>query len=658
MATSTVAELEGLLGGLDLKTPIPPFPSSDVLKSPLDICRSYLADILCSLVDCDPVVAYNSIQWPNNIFNGDLTVILPKLSPGANASELAFDLMKKFSEYECPLFLLPFPEGVHLRIMLMPHTLPRLLLPYINDRKGGYGSDVSLGLKDPSSPESGRKKVVVEFSSPNIAKDFEGKHLRSTILGAFVSNIYETMGWDVTKINYLGDWGKPIGLLGVGWEKFGSEEAFQADPVGHLLDVYHKVNELFIPELVASRKLRDEGGDPAEIEGQGLFAERNAFFKKMEDGDEEALALFKRVRDVNIDNFTKLYARLNISFDEYSGESQVSPDVMAEVEQMLKEKGVLEESGGAWIIDMKKHGGRAGVAIIRDRAGGSTYLLRDLAAVLERSRKFEFDKMIFVVAADHNVHFSRLFKILELLEMSDLAGKLQHVHFNEVSQMSEKLGPGHQPHEILDQCETAMLGVLEADEEKAALLGDPQEAATVVGMTALLAQELAARRANDHIFDISGMTSFKLSTGPELQYWYAKLCSILKTHPGQPDLSDEEFASLAEEEPANLLRVLAQYPDVTHAAFKSMEPSTIMTYLVSVIDQLSLCFEAEEVARVVEQQTIGEIEDVSGQDTSVSPGQAMLYEATRRVLENGMKLLGLTPATKVEPDRVDTPVAE
>src|ERR1700712_4576800 len=118
------------------------------------------------------------------------------------------------------------------------------------------------------------------------------------------------MGWDVVKINYLGDWGKPIGLLGVGWEKYGSEELFQADPVGHLFDIYHKIYEEFLPEQVASKKARDEGKDPAEIESKGLFAERNAFFKRMEEGEERALALSKRVRDVSIENYTKLYARL------------------------------------------------------------------------------------------------------------------------------------------------------------------------------------------------------------------------------------------------------------------------------------------------------------------------------------------------------------
>ncbi|OCK76086.1 Nucleotidylyl transferase [Lepidopterella palustris CBS 459.81] len=514
--------------------------------------------------------------------------------------------------------------------MFKPQTLPRLFLPYINDRKDSYGRDVSLALHDGSSPDLSRKRLVVEFSSPNIASEFQAKHLRSTILGAFIGNLYETMGWDVTRINYLGDWGKPIGLLGAGWERFGSEEQFQTDPVGHLFDVYHKMNDLFMPEQVASKKARDEGRDPAEIEAQGLFAERNAFFKRMEDGDENAVALWKRVRDVSIANYTQLYARLNVSFDEYSGESQVSREIMTEVEEILKSKGLCEESGRSWIIDLRKHTGRAGVGIIRDRTGGSTYLLRDLAAVLDRARKYSFDKMIYVVASDHSTHFSRLFKILELMDISDLASKLQHVSFSEVSQMSDKLGHGHNMlGEILDQCQSAMQDSLKATPEKAALLGDTEGAEASIGIAALLAQELSARRVNDHAFDIGHMTSFEPGTGPDLQYWYARLCDILRTNPGHTDLSDEDFASLEKEDKVNLLRLLIQYPDITHSAYKSLEPATIMAYLVNVTGQLRHCLE-------------------NSQDgTSPAPAEAMLYEATRIVLGSGMKLLGVKPVAKI-----------
>ena len=371
----------------------------------------------------------------------------------------------------------------------MPNTLPRLLLPYINDRKDSYGKDPSIGLRDHFSPDLGRKKLVIEFSSPNIVSELESKHLRSTILGACIANLYKNMGWDVVKINYLGDWGMQMGLLGVGWEKFGSEEQFRADPIHHMLSVYRKIDELFQPEVAARKIVLDYGQDTVAIETQGVFAERNAFCKRIEDGDKEALALCKRFRDVSIEYYTKLYARLNVSFDEYSGESQVSLETMDEVEEMLKSKGISEEIGGSWIVDLRKHGVKPGKVIIRNRNKNRSYQLRDLAAVLDRSRKYSFDKMIYVVADDHNQHFQHLVKILELLNMSDLAYKLQHVRFNKGS----RVGHGHMPGDIFNQCQNSMHESLKANPDKAALLGDSEDPVAALGISALLAQELLVK---------------------------------------------------------------------------------------------------------------------------------------------------------------------
>jgi arginyl-tRNA synthetase len=522
--------------------------------------------------------------------------------------------------------------------MFKTQTLSRLLFPYIHDRADFYGRDESLGLRDPASPESGRKKIVVEFSSPNIASEFEGRHLRSTILGAYLSNIHESNGWEVVRINYLGDWGKPIGLLGVGWEKFGSEEEFEKDPAAHLLDINHKISELFAPELAASKQARDKGEDTAEIEAHGLYADRNAFFKKMEENDEKAKLLWKRVRDTSIANYEKLYARLNVSFDEYSGESQVSPATMAEVEEILKEKGLShkEESGEAWIIDLKKHGSKAGTAIIRDRAGSSTYLLRDLAAALERDRKYGFDKMIYVVAADqHTVHFSRLFKILELMDRKDLAEKLQHVSFSEGMLIGETVRHGHLVDEILGPYQTAVQESLKENVEKADVLGDSDEVVDKLAVSSLLVQELSARKASHHVSDMMHSTSFEPGTGPDLQYWYTKVSSILTSHSSPSTLTDEDFASLEGENESNLLRLLVQYPDVTHAAYKKLESATVVSYLANVTAQLGLCFEGEES---------GNENGESSKSGEKGKAKAVLFESARVVLENGMRLLGITPA--------------
>jgi len=522
--------------------------------------------------------------------------------------------------------------------------VPRLLLPYTSIRKSSYGS-----ATHPADTDDAPKKLIVELSSPNITSEFQGKHLRSTIVGACIGRLYEAMGWDVTRINYLGDWGKPIALLYVGWSKYGSEEAYEADPVGHLLEVYHKIEEDFKPEQAASKAARDEvakegedkGEAQAEIESKGIFAERNEAFKKLEEGDEELVAFWKRVRDANIDNYTKFYERLGVRFDEYSGESQIKPETMVEVEQMLKEKGISEESGGSQIIHMQNIGAKAGTAIIRDRSGSSTYLLRDLAAVLERSRKYSFDKMVYVVASDNSVHFTQLIKVLEAMDMKELADKLQHVKFSEVSKMAATLGRGYKPQGILDACEEAMTALSEAGAEKIEVVGGLNNVKEGLATSSLLVQELSTRLTTTHAFDTGAMASFRPGSGPDLQYWLAKLRRLLKGADAAAELSDEDYEVLDEEDAANLLRILAQYPEVVNATYHSLEPAGVVTYLASVTEQLAECLPGEADG---------------DQCAKVTPGLAALYEATAVVLENGMKLLGLAPIAQSLPERADTPV--
>jgi arginyl-tRNA synthetase len=527
-----------------------------------------------------------------------------------------------------------------------PDALARVLIPTILEQQDKYGSDVNSASPSGETTSTERKKVVIEFSSPNIASELQGKHLRSTIIGAFLARLYDSMGWDVTRMNFLGDWGKPIALLYVGWKKFGSETTFEADPVGHLLDVYHKIEKLFQPEQAASKQARDEavkegrdeGEAQQEIENTGIFAERNQASKKLEAGDEEVLAFWKRVREAVIADYESFYDRLAVRFDDYSGESEVHTETMVEAEQMLKDQGISEESAGAWMVDMTKLGAKAGHAIIRDRTGSSMYLLRDLAAVLERSRKYSFDKMIYVVASDNSVHFSQMFTILAALD-KDLASKLYHIKFSEASRMAAALGNGYKPGVILDKCEEAMALLPEVDADKAAVTGDSDLALKALGTSALLVQELSTRSSSAHAFDTKTLPSFKLGSGPDLQYWYTKLVTLLADHTATAALSDEDFEALTDDDQANLSRILAQYPEVVNATFHSLEPSGIVTYLASVTEQLSDCLDEEE----------GEI--------SVTPGLAALLEATRVVLRNGMKLLGLVPIPDLPQERADTPVA-
>ncbi|PGH12996.1 arginine-tRNA ligase [Helicocarpus griseus UAMH5409] len=509
-----------------------------------------------------------------------------------------------------------------------PQTLPNLLLPYIFDRRATYGHNPLAGLRDPTIPSpstSHKKKVIVEFPSPNIAKEFHAGHLRSTIIGAYICNLYASMGWAVHRINYLGDWGKQFGLLAVGWEKFGSEELFAREPLKHLLDVYARISALFAPEKEASQRARDQGLDTAEIESRGLYAERNAFFKRMEEGEPAALGLWKRFRDVSVERYISTYARLNVAFDEYSGESTVKPETVARVEQCLRERGVYKRTRVAGLD----------IAVVRNRGGTTTYLLRDVAAVLERAERHpDLDRIIYVVSAEQDMYFQRVFKTVEIMGYPELAAKLVHVNFGKVQGMSSRLGTVKLLSDILDECGSAMHEVMRANEAKYPQVENPQAVADVVGITAVMAQDMGGKRMNNYPFDITRMTSFEGDTGPYLQYSHARLCSIMrKARVTADDIAKADFSLLTEPHVIDVLRLMAQYPDTTSQAFKTLEPTTILTYLFRLTHQVSSAYDVIKVLGA----------DVGAE---VMLARAALYEGARQVLENGMRLLGFTPVER------------
>ncbi|KAI8154033.1 Arginine--tRNA ligase [Colletotrichum sp. SAR 10_70] len=622
MATLSITGLHSSLERLSLDTPLPSFPPADVLVRPLDIFRSYIAKIVAEVTGCDPALAYEAIQTTAAISMGDLAVILPRLKIKANA-EVAAELLAKFPK--SPLYTFPFVDGIHIRIFSSPITLPRLLLPFIADRKELYGGDESFGLRP--APDSGKLKAIVEFSSPNIASEFEGRHLRSTINGAAIANLYERMGWDVVRMNYLGDWGKQVALLAVGWEKFGSDEEFEKDAIRHLLDVYNKIVEAFKPELEASHKAKADNKSTAEIESQGIYAERDAFFKRLEDGDADAMALWKKFRDVYVEDYTKAYARLGIKFDEYNGESQVTSESIAEVEAVLKDKGVLEESEGSWVIDFKKHGSKGlSTAVLRNRTGTTMYLLRDIANVIDLDKKHSFDKLIYVVTSDQDAHFARVVKAIELMGHVDLAKKLQHVGFGKVQGLSAQLGNAHLFGDMIDQCAAAVKTAM-AEQEG----GAPAAAAEPFGITSLIAQDMHTKRGNGYAFDSKKMTEFEGDTGAALQFAYTRLKLSLGQLEADPTaLADVDYTHLQEEEYTNLLRLMAQYPDVINAAYKSVEPSAVLSFLYRLVEQLIECLDVDE-------------DEEAPEGPEVDLARAVLYENAKQVLENGMKVLGIQP---------------
>jgi arginyl-tRNA synthetase len=341
--------------------------------------------------------------------------------------------------------------------------------------------------------------MIVEFSSPNIAKPFHAGHLRSTIIGGFLSNLYEGAGWDVIRMNYLGDWGKQYGLLALGFEKYGDEAALKADPINHLYEIYVKINKDMTEEKDEIKALEAAGKDASSLKNDGLDEQARRYFKAMTDNDEKAIAQWARFRELSIKRYKETYARLNINFDEYSGESQVKQAGMDAAAKTMAEAGVSEESEGAVIVDFSKHvPGKVGKSlerpIIKKKDGTALYLTRDITEMMQRDEKYHFDHMIYVVASAQDLHLKQLFKIVELMGYKELAKKVQHINFGLVLGMSTRKGTVKFLDDILRDVGDKMHEVMKANTAKYEQVEDPVGTADILGISSVMVQDMGGKR--------------------------------------------------------------------------------------------------------------------------------------------------------------------
>ncbi|KAK3936176.1 arginyl-tRNA synthetase [Diplogelasinospora grovesii] len=615
------------------------FPSAFPDLNALDRYRVAIATELARIANVAPNLVYAGLDRASTLDFGDLVFAVPRLRvKGIKPQDLA---QKLACELKLEGVQPAVVDDIYLRFFFSPSTFMSSLLPQILTQGARYGLNPNVGLRDPSDPSAGRKRMIVEFSSPNIAKKFHAGHLRSTIIGGFLANLFQGSGYDVVRMNYLGDWGRQYGLLACGWQKYGSEEEFARDPIDHLFQVYVKINGDFAPEEEAYKAAKARGEDTAHLENQGLLGEAKRYFARMEEGDQDALALWRRFRDISIQRYRETYARLNIHFDEYSGESQVGQETMGKAEEILKEKGVAETDKGAEIIDFGKHGAKKlGVAIVRNRNGTSNYLLRDVGAAMQRMERYGFDEMLYVVMAEQEQHLKCLFKVMELMggEHAEKGKGMRHVSFGKVAGMSTRKGTVKFLDDIISDVGGFMHDVMRRNEKKYREVASPEDTAEMLGISAIMVQDMSGKRANNYEYSLERMTAFEGDTGPYLQYAHARLCSIFRKIPDitHQDLLGVDAGTLLGESPhaVRLARIMALYPDMVNHALKTLEPATILTYLFRLTHELSSSYDHLKVVNPEE-----------GREMSIA--RAALYEAARQTLRNGMVLLGLTPVDRM-----------
>ncbi|KAL2020032.1 hypothetical protein VTK56DRAFT_8935 [Thermocarpiscus australiensis] len=624
--------------GLSLEAIADKYPNCHPAVNPYDLYRAHLSNVLAEITGVDPKIIYPSLSWTQTLDKGDFVLAAPALRiKGQKPDELAKQWAEKFPEND-PLFEPPKLSNYFLTFFVRTAPLVQSLIPMIQHYGAEYGNNEFHGMRDPKDPSKGKKRIIVEFSSPNIAKPFHAGHLRSTIIGGFLANLYQGAGWDVIRINYLGDWGKQYGLLALAFEKYGDEEALNRDPINHLFQLYVRINAEMSAEKEQIERRKQAGEDVTELEANSLDEQARKYFRKMTDRDPAALAQWKRFRDLSIARYKETYARLNIQFDEYSGESQVSQEAMDEILNQMQAKGICKEDQGALIVDFQelvpgKEGKRLEKPIVRKRDGTALYLTRDIRELLGRYERYKFDHMIYVVASAQDLHLRQLFKIVELLGHKEIADKCQHINFGLVLGMSTRKGTVKFLDDILRDVADKMHETMRKNEDKYAQVENPERTADILGISSVMVQDMTGKRINNYTFNMDAMTSFEGDTGPYLQYAHARVSSIRR----RAGLTDEDLQSadlslLTEPHAVNIVRLLAQWPDTVQNTLRTLEPTTVLTYLFKMTHALSSSYDVLQVV---------------GSEREVMKARMALYDAARTVLNNGMRLLGLSPVDRM-----------
>ncbi|ORY85012.1 mitochondrial and cytoplasmic arginine-tRNA ligase Rrs1/Mrs1 [Protomyces lactucae-debilis] len=619
MATQDLSDSLRKLG-LDTTVTFP--KSADPTHNPIDLYKTYVADQLAAISQHPRDTIYAALDLAPAKGQQDLVLPIPKLGKAkAKPADLALQWTEAFPKD----IVTAVSEGIFMRFTFPTQRSVSFLVPHILAQREKYGTfDTFKG-----------KKGIVEFSSPNIAKPFHAGHLRSTIIGSFLANLHEAMGWEVVRMNYLGDWGKQYGLLALGYEAFGNEEELKQDAIKHLYDVYVQINAQATAEEDAekARKVKcEEEGTPYEPR-ETLHDRARAYFKAMEDGSEAELAVWRKFRDLSIVKLEQTYARLNIHYDFYSGESQVPQKRMDDAMELLKQKELIVEEKGALLVDLIPANKKLGRAIVQKRDGTTLYLTRDIGEVQDRWEKYKFDKMIYVVAAQQDLHLAQLFKICELMGY-EFADRLQHVNFGMVLGMSTRKGTAVFLDQILEEAKATMYAVMQKNEVKFNQIEDPEHVADVVGITAVMIQDMSGKRINDYAFAWDRMTSFEGDTGPYLQYAHSRLCSVQRKNPEfkEADLASADFTLLTEPIVQDLVKLLMIWPSVVQNTYKTQEASNIVTYLFRLCHGISGAYDKLWV---------------SNQPHDLAQARLALYVACRIVLGNGMRLLGLKPLERM-----------
>lgn len=485
--------------------------------------------------------------------------------------------------------------GGYLNFFINKETLATEILSEVTKTENYGKSNIGEG-----------KNIVIDYSSPNIAKTFHIGHLRTTVIGASLYNIYKYLGYNVTGINHIGDYGTQFGKLIEGYKRWGSEYNLDENPIEKLTEIYVRISNLC-------------------KEDENVLEECRNNFKKLEDGDKECVELWTKFKDLSLKEFQKVYDILGIKFDSWNGEAFYT-DKMQEVIDLLQKSGKLIESQGARIIDLEEYG--MAPCLIQKSNGSSTYATRDLAAILYRARTYDFDKALYVTSYEQTLHFKQVFQVAKLLGLDKkYTDGLEHISYGmvllETGKMSTRDGNVVKLEDLLNE---AIERAKEIINEKNPKLKNKDEIAKKVGVGAVVFNDLSNNRVKDEIFNWDRILSFQGETGPYLQYTYVRTKSIIEKAGGLPSFENIDKKYLLEDSANKILKILYNFEKTLIQVTEKNEPCILSRYLIDLAKAYSNFYNENQIIT----------EDKKIQNTRI-----FLTYATGNVLKIGAKLLGM-----------------
>ncbi len=554
--------------------------------------------------ELDASAIADMLEYPPDANMGDLALPCFKMSKTLRRSpvQIAAAIAEGF---ECDAVESAEAMGGYFNIKISNKYLVGKVLPEILEKKESYGA-----------PDLGKgKTVVIDYSSPNVAKPFHIGHLGTTVIGHAIKKIHEFAGYSCIGINHLGDWGTQFGKLIVAYKLWGDREQIEAGGIDKLVELYVRINNTI--------KGDEENGISAR---EDLAEQSRAEFHKMEIGDEENIALWKWFVKISLDEYEKTYSQLGITFDSYNGESFYTDKMPAQVE-LLRKKGLMKLDDGASVVDLEPYG--MPPCLILKRDGSTLYPTRDIAAAVYRKENYDFEKCIYVTSNQQILHFEQWFKVVELMGY-DWHDKLIHIPYGTVSLNGAKLATRTGNVVLLKDLFAAAIdkakGIME---EKNPELRGRDDVAEAVGVGAIVFYYLTNNRIKDINFNLEDALAFDGNTGPYVQYTYARTCSVLEKVK-EPYCGE---AVITADEEAALLKTLSQYEEKVLAAIRDYEPSVIARFILDVAAAYNKFYHNCQI--------------LSAEDEKVRGTRILLTEATRNVLGSAFSLICLKKTERI-----------